>query len=171
MTAPTVDDRRAPVAPWGVTVMDVAALCTTVTIYDAVPAGVKPNSSVYITVDTVRSWIDEVSQMVVGSLGQYERVIDQRRKDIIRKAAKTVTTNGVASYVVGAAFPTAVVPNTTNYAQILWQRYKDGLMSLSELIDRWVAAGGDGIGPVDTVSPSPAAFYFPPPMVPDWANF
>lgn len=171
MTAPTVDDRRAPVAPWGVTVVDVAVLTTDVTILDAVPTGVKPNSTVNITVGTVRAWIDEVSQLVSGSLGQYERIIDLDRRRIIEKAAKTVVVNGVGSYVEGAAHPTTATPNTTSYAQVLWARYKDGLLSLMGLIDRWVSAGGDGIGPVDTVTSGPAAWYFPPPMVRDWMNF
>lgn len=171
MTAPTVDDRRAPVAPWGVTVMDVAVLTTDVTILDAVPVGVKPMSTVNITVGTVRAWIDEVSQLVSGSLGEFARIIDPDRQRIIEKAAKTVVVNGVGSYVEGAAHPTTATPNTTSYAQVLWARYKDGLLSLIGLIGQWISMGGPGVEPIDNATSGVAGSYFPFPQILDSQPF
>ena len=171
MSVPQVAPRQLALAPWGVSVADVAVLCTTVPILDQAPEGRRPSSTVDILVATVQTWIREVSNMVLGSIGQYQRITDDTRTRIVLDAAKTVVVNGVASYVVSAAFPSAVTANVTSYGQILWQRYKDGLASLMALVAEWIAAGGDGISPVDSPTSNLAGSYFPCPQILDRQPF
>jgi hypothetical protein len=112
-----------------------------------------------ITEDTVRTWLLDVSAFVDARLGRWHELTGATLTRIT-SAARTVVTDGAASYLEAARYPTRASLNDSTYAGVLWDRYQTGLLALqADVTELFDDPGADGDVAASTSGPYGA---FPP---------
>jgi hypothetical protein len=134
--------RDVPIGQYGVSVNDVLLLVTDVPVPDA-PDPEAPPGTAPLTVDTVKRFIELISDETAGRFYDASRINDPVRSQAIASTIKLAVINGAAAYVEQAAHPALDGVNSTSSAQVLWSRYASIADQLQVRVAGWIEIGGD----------------------------
>lgn len=133
-----------PIPPFDATVAGVQALLPHATFVDEKGVGQKALS----TAD-VATFVEDITGRVQARLGHRWETLDEPLLTVIHAAGRDVVHNGAASYAQAARFPEQADKALDTYAEVLWQRYLDGLDALAAMVAGWVddetPDGGTGV--------------------------
>lgn len=147
--------------PYGVTVQQVRELATHIGFDPALSDPDFGPTRKQITDPMVEHWIALVTDSVQARLTMLSRFQQQTdRWVVLTGSARAAITNGAASYLVAAAYPSKAGTNDqTSYSAELWTRYQDELGTMLDLGVQFDKDDAAGDGPYATLGIPPRASY------------